>query len=240
MQHGLSVGMWMMTVALIGLWLWQAGVLKKVWNIPMSFWAPFLLIVHILVKSTGAYLYMFFGIIILFTAKWFRKSWGLSLLAVGIAFYLLIATTGNFTSQRVEQVTSLVSSIAPPDRVASLNYRFYNEGLLIDKARERFFFGWGGYDRNRVYDQEGTELSTAIDSLWIYTFGVRGFVGLASLYASALLPIMSFCWQGYPARTWFNPKVAPVAMLAVVLGLYMLDSTLNNQPNPVFTVISGV
>jgi hypothetical protein len=58
LEHGLWVGMWMMAATLIGLVLWRTGVIKKFWNYPMNWLVPVLFVTFILVKSTGAYLYL--------------------------------------------------------------------------------------------------------------------------------------------------------------------------------------
>ena len=77
------------------------------------------------------------------------------------------------------------------------------------------------------------------DSLWILAFGINGLVGLVSLITSLMLPVISFCFSSYPVKTWFDPKVASAAVLAVVLLLFLLDSLLNNMFNPVFPLIAG-
>jgi hypothetical protein len=127
------------------------------------------------------------------------------------------------------------------ERAQSLDFRFDNEAILSEKAREKMLFGWGGWGRNRVYDYnwEGVlEDITTTDSLWIIAFGVNGCVGLASVTASLLLPVICFSFR-YPARLWFTPKIAPAAVLAVCTTLFMLDSVLNNMYNPIFAMVSG-
>ncbi|MEA5509912.1 O-antigen ligase domain-containing protein [Crocosphaera sp. UHCC 0190] len=242
MLHGLEVGMWMMSATLIGMWLWQGNVLEKVWNIPINWLVLTLIITLILIKSTGGYAYFAYGIIILFTAKWFRNSTALLMLIIGISLYLCLASSGNMTVQKAQPLLSTISNIAGPDRAGSLEFRLANEELLVKKALERPVFGWGGWGRNRVYDYnwEGQLVSVSVtDSLWIITYGTKGYVGLISLYASSLLPALSFFWTGYPARLWFHPKIAPAAVLSVIIVLYMLDCTLNAMFNPIFTLVSG-
>lgn len=239
MKHGLSVGMWMMAVTLIAIWLWQAGVIQKFWGIPMSWLVAALLITVVLNKSTGAYLYLVFGLIILFTAKWFRTALPLLLLIGGLSFYYFLGVTGTFYDGIDEQIISIAEDVTSPERAASLNYRFYNEEMLSDKAQQQILFGWGGWGRNRVYDENGQELTSATDSLWIISFGKHGLVGLIGVFGASLLPALSFVWLRYPANYWFNPKVAPAAVLVVVITLYMVDCSLNNQPNPVFTLAYG-
>ncbi len=242
--HGLSVGMWMMAATLIGFWLWRSGTLKKLWNIPMVWLVAGLLVTFLLIKSTAAYAYFAYGLFVFFSVKWFKTSFPLLLLIISIYLYIFLAASGNFSDEIANQVLEFLSQIFPEDRLDSLAYRFNNEDILIDKALERPILGWGGWGRNRVFEYNWTgELVdiTVTDSLWIISFGVNGLVGLISIFSVSLLPSLVFVWSRikYPARLWSHPKLAPVAVLAVVIVLYMLDCTLNNQYNPVFMLISG-
>ena len=239
MQHGLMVGMWMMAVGLIAVWVWKAKAIKEVWGMSLDWLVWVFLFVVIWCRSTGAYFYMFLGVATLFSAKWLRTSLLLLFLVVFLSYYLYAGATGTFAG---DEIVSWVSETVNPDRAQSLAFRFNNEEILGEHARERMMFGWGGWGRNRVYEYNWAgelEDTTVTDSLWIIAFGVNGVVGLASLTASLLLPVVCFCLFRYPASTWFNPLVAPAAAQAVVLALFMLDSVLNNMYNPVFTLIAG-
>ncbi|NEP13286.1 MAG: O-antigen ligase domain-containing protein [Symploca sp. SIO2C1] len=236
MQHGLSVGMWMMAATLIGIWLWQSKVLKKLWGIPMSVLVAFLAISFVMVKSTGAYIYLGYGVLTMLVAKWMRTALPILFLTVSLFFYFYQnALTETYIT---DQAVTFLSEVLPQERIESLVYRFDNEEILVDKARERVVFGWGGYGRNRVYDSEGNDITTT-DSLWIIAFGINGLVGLTAITCSLLLPTASFCLSGFPISSWLKPKVAPAAVLGVVVTLYMLDCSLNNQPNPIYTLTSG-
>lgn len=234
MKHGLAVGAWMMAATLIGVWLWKAGVIKQLWSIPIRWLVAALLLTTVLVKSTGALLLLVTGIIILFVAKWFRTSLVLLFLIVSIWSYLYVGATGSFSG---DQIVSVVSEVIDEDRAGSLMFRFDNEEILSAKARQRMIFGWGGWGGNRVYNEWGEDISVT-DSLWIITFGAYGVVGLISITASLLLPVIGFI-QRYPASLWFHRKVAPAAALAVLLVLYMVDCVLNAMSNPVYTLACG-
>ena len=240
MRHGLSVGMWIMAATLIGIWLWKAGIIKQLWGIQIKWLVAALLITFVLIKSTGAYFLLVLGIAILFTAWQFRTAILLFFLIGSMSFYL--AQNALTETYITDQIIASLDGVVPEERIGSLEFRFNNEELLADKARERIVFGWGGWGRNRVYDYnwagELVDISVT-DSLWIIAFGANGLVGLIAVFGSSLLPALSFVLSRYPARSWFNPKVAPAAVLVVVITLYMLDCALNNQPNPVFTLASG-
>ena len=239
MEHGLMVGMWMMMVTLVTIWLWKAKTFQTIWNIPIERLVIVCTLTFIWCRSTGAYGYLLYSLIILFSAKWLRTSLPLLLLVIGIIYYLYTSATGHFDS---EAIVSWVGEVINPERAQSLEYRFDNEAVLADHARDKLLFGWGGWGRNRVYEENwhGIIEDVAItDSLWILAFGINGLVGLISLIASLMLPVISFCFSGYPMKTWFEPKVAPAAVLAVALLLFIFDCLLNDMFNPIFPLISG-
>jgi len=235
MQHGLMVAVWMMTAALIAVWLWQTGALKKFQGRNIKTLAIILIIAFFLCRSTGAYSLFVFALIVLFSAKWFRTSLPLLFIIGYIVFYLYIAASGQFSSK---EVMEFITPIFGEDRAGSLKFRFDMEEILGEKARERFLLGWGDSGGNRVYNQQGQDISIT-DSLWIIAFGYYGTVGLVSLFSSLLLPVIVFAVFKYPARTWSNPKVAPAAALGVALTMYVFDCVLNAMTNPIFALIAG-
>lgn len=234
MESGLMVGAWMMAASLIGIWLWKAGVIKQVWSIAIKWLVGALLVTFVIVKATGAWILLAIGVVILFVANWFRTSLVLLLLILSIWSYLYVGVTGTFSG---DQIVSVVSEVINEERAGSLKFRFDHEELLSAKARQKMIFGWGGWGRNRLSDEWGKDISIT-DSLWIIAFGSYGVVGLISITASLLLPVIGFL-QRYPASLWLNPKVAPAATLAVLLALYMVDCVLNAMVNPIFTLACG-
>ena len=241
MRHGLSVGMWMMAVTLIAFWLWQSKAVKKIWGIPIELVIIVLLVTFILIKSTGAYGYLIFGLVILFCAKTVRFSLPLLGLSLAVCLYLLVGATGQLTQSRLNAITSTLSRFAPPDRVDSLIFRFENEYPLARKALSKPMFGWGGWGRNRIFitTNQGERIDTSVtDSLWIITYGINGAFGLIGVFSVMLVPPIYFFFK-YSPKLWFKTGIDSIAVLNVILVLYSVDCTMNNQFNPVFIVISG-
>ncbi|MBW4589574.1 MAG: O-antigen ligase domain-containing protein [Aetokthonos hydrillicola CCALA 1050] len=234
MEHGLMVGAWIMAASLIGVWLWRSKSIKQLWNFHIRWLVVALLVTMVLVKSMGALILLGVGIVILLIAVQLRNAFPLLLLILSILVHLFLAVNGNFIG---DQMAISLSQGVPEERIASLKFRLDNEVILSAKAREKMIFGWGGWGRSRVYDEWGKDISVT-DSLWIIVFGGNGLVGLVSLTATLLLPIIIFS-QRYPARSWLDPKLAPAAAIAVLLTLYTIDCLLNAMPNPVYTLASG-
>lgn len=234
LEHGLMLGVWMMTACLVGVILWRTKLVKRMYGLPIGVLMSILLITFIIARSTGAYALFLVGVVILFLAWQFRNTLVLWLIIVGICGYLLLGTTGTFPRQ---QVIAGATQIFNADRVASLQFRFENEEILGVKARQRALFGWGGFGRNRVFNEMGEDISVT-DSLWIIAFGVNGIFGLLNMTAAILLPSVMFILR-YPVKYWRNPNVAPAAVLAVCIILYMADCILNAMVNPIFMLAAG-
>lgn len=234
MVSGLMLSVWMMLGTLMGIVLWRTGALKRLWNVPTGAWVGLLLVTFVLIRSTGAYLLIAIGVFTLFIAKWFRTSILLWILIAGMILFLNLSVTGQFPRK---EVVGAMSQVFEPDRVQSVDFRFMNEELLGDKARQRMVFGWGGFGRNRIFDEYGKDISVT-DSLWIIVFGVNGLLGLISIFTTFWLPPIAFSIR-YPARLWSHPAFAPAAALAVSVVLYSLDCILNAMANPVFALTCG-
>ena len=235
MEHGLWVGVWMMAAALLGIWMWKTKALTKLNGIPILRLVVGLFVIFVMVKSTGAYLYLAIGLGVLLIAGWLRTSIPVIILILALSSYLYLGASG--TLYTIPQVKAFVAS-ANDDRSGSLAFRLINEEVLSEKARRQVVFGWGDSGGNRIYDDEGKDISIT-DSLWIIAFGLQGAVGLISFTGSLFVPSLGFCFSRYPPNTWSHPKVAPAAALAMVLILYMLDSALNAMVCPVFLVAAG-
>jgi hypothetical protein len=231
MQHGLMVAAWMMVAALSAIWLWYTKAVKTVLDKPIKPIAIFIFLIFLNCRSTGAWLLAVVGLALLFTAPLIRSSILVLLLSGVTMLYLVSGVMGTTPVEGILQALAFTG-----DKVNSLAFRLVNEEILGDQARKKILFGWGDSGNHTVYDSGGRQIIT--DSLWIILFGFNGAVGLFSWATMMLIPVVRFC-SVYPAKLWKYPKVAPAAVLAVCLNLYVVDCLLNAMINPVFTLIAG-
>lgn len=122
-------------------------------------------------------------------------------------------------------------------RAESFLTRIDNENILVAKALEQPVFGWGGWGRNRVYDEEGKDISIT-DGFWVMVLGTNGWTGLGSwlaLVASGLLPILQRWRRAGAVRICDGP----VLWAMVVVILHSVDSIANAMPNPVYYLLMG-
>jgi len=233
MIHGLAVGMWMCGAALVGYWLWASGSIRRMAGVPFGALLVGLLVTVVLCKSSGALVLLAVGIVILEVVRKTASKlliWALVLVA---PVYIGARTTNLWTGDSAVELADKLGS----DRASSLSFRFRNEDILVAKARSQPVFGWGGWGRNRVYDEEGKDLSVT-DGLWVIALGKFGLVGLTSITAATLLPLILLAARSQ-ASAWRSARQAPAVALAMLLCLYMIDNLMNDMVNPVYTLAIG-
>lgn len=234
MQHGLMVGMWMCTASLIGIWLWSAKLLKPIWGIPPSIFLCILVFTFIFCKSTGAILLFGLGVSTLYLMRQFRSPIPILLLILVPPLYIFGRTSGVLTGA---SLTKSVESLVGADRAKSFAFRLKSEDLLSERALKQKWVGWGRFSRSHVVDDKGKELAVS-DGMWIIALGQNGVIGLAVLTVALLLPPIILL-RHFPARYWSAASLAPAAVLAMVLVLYVLDCLMNAMINPIYLLAAG-
>ncbi|MBX9627201.1 MAG: hypothetical protein K2X82_25585 [Gemmataceae bacterium] len=227
MQHGLAVGLFMAVAALAAVWLRRPAGLPG--------YLPWVLVpTAVLVKSTGAVALGVAGGAVLWLSRSTGSRWWLLALAAVPPAYVGARVTGVWSGDGLVEV---VTESVGVDRAQSLAFRLKNEDLLVDKALRRPYFGWGGWGRNKVFDDGGRDQAIT-DGLWIIVFGDRGVVGLAALGAVLLAPAVRFAVRSDP-RQWHTPALAPAAVCAVVVLLWTVDCLPNAMLNPVYLLMAA-
>jgi hypothetical protein len=119
----------------------------------------------------------------------------------------------------------------------SVNVRLKNERLFVDKAMQHPIYGWAGWNRFNVVDDQNRIIGIP-DGLWVIALGHYGLIGLISLTTALTMPMLLLAWK-IPVRYWAHPGAAPAVALAILLGLHMCDNLLNAMPNPIFIICAG-
>jgi hypothetical protein len=242
MQHGLAVGLFLVTATLAGFLLWASGAAKEVlggrprwlarWLLPCLL--GMLAVTTFLGKSTGALALGAAGVVVLALARWPRTALPLCCLLLVCPLYIGGRTSGAWSGS---SLVPAIQNAFGQDRADSFAFRQENEDLLMERAFEGPPFGWAGWGRNLVHDRYG-KLLTVPDGLWVIVLGGQGLPGLVALWLAMLLPVARFLWL-QPVSTWTQPRCAGATACAVVVVLYMLDNLMNNMHNHVFVVMAG-
>lgn len=120
-----------------------------------------------------------------------------------------------------------------PDRAGSLAFRFENEDLLLERARERPVFGWGRWGRNHVYDTESGRMLTIADGYWVIVIGNAGWVGHLAVFGLLAWPIVAI-W-----RAQRGPPPAETAGLCLLLAINLVELLPNASLMPWTWLVAG-
>jgi hypothetical protein len=226
LYHGLWVALLMMTAILCAASLARTADGKTA--VKYAGLALWLLVVLVLSKSLASLVYTLVALPIVFflsARAQMRVAVVLACLAVA---YPVARGLDVFPTERLVAAAERVD----PNRAQSLEFRFDNETILLDRAREKPVFGWGSWGRNQIWDGTG-RLLTVTDGRWIILVGAGGWLMLLAEFGLLLWPIFLLWWRsgaGLPVH---------VATLAVILAINMVDLLPNATLTPLTWLFAG-
>ena len=237
MKHGLMTSMWMVSGSLAGVCLWMSKNLGKrlpVFNVATLPALGVLIMTTMMMKSFGAIALFFIAVASIVAVSRLKTFIPVLLIGVIPLAYECTRGTGLWDAKNLIEASAAASS---EDRAESLAFRIRNENLLIEKALEHSWFGWGGWQRSFIFNER--EVATSVpDGLWIVALGQNGLFGLATLTLTLMVPQFLFLAM-YPPARWREPHVAAVAPLSVLLGVFMIDNLFNDMFNPAMLLSAG-
>src|SRR5690606_36437626 len=113
-------------------------------------------------------------------------------------------------------------------------YRFLNEDLALEKVDQRPIFGWGPWNRQRVFDPDtGEELSTALDGTWVLILGNGGWARYLGQFGLITFPLIALYFR--------RPLELTLATtgLALALAVNLLDLLPNSSLTAVTWLMAG-
>ncbi|MBV1889343.1 MAG: hypothetical protein KUG67_03760 [Proteobacteria bacterium] len=232
MGHGLWVAFFAAITLISATALWNNRI--KVSRFAPAHVSYFLMVVLVLCKSLASLVYGVFAFIMLKRTKPKRQHQIAILLACLALLYPSLSIMKVFPHQAVADLALALS----PERAESLQFRFDNEDILLEKGRERFFFGWGGWGRSRVYNKEMGRDESVTDGRWIITFGQFGFFGFIAEFG--LLAVSIF--RAYSASKVVESKSEQtlLAAHALIIGIVMADQLPNASLQPWLWLLAGI
>lgn len=219
LPHGLWLAFFMMTAVLAAAALARAAQHKDRTRFILA--TLYLFFVLVLCKSLASLVYAlaFTPVIALASTRW-QLRLALTLAAIAVIYPML----RNFglipTDAILEQVTAF-----KPERAQSLGYRFDNERILLERAAEKPWFGWGGWGRGLVRHAETGQILSIPDGRWIIVFGTYGWLGYIAEMGLVASPLALLAHRLYKTP---NKPVSPyVAPVALIVAITMVDMLLN-------------
>ncbi len=222
MEHGLAVAIFLVSTIMCSASL--RNVVPKVWRFTPGFATLYLVVVLVLCKSMGALVFTIIALpVVLYATPRAQVAFAAALAAIVLLYPVLRVNGAIPTTELVEYGRQF----GDDERAWSLQFRFANEDMLLQRAMERPWFGWGANRRARVFSADGRDLTT-IDGYWIILLGQRGWVGTFAGLGALAVPILML------RRRFgtFSPRDRTLlAGLAIALVLAAADLL----PNGLFT-----
>lgn len=182
LQHGLWLGFFLLTAVLAGLALLRQHLRGRV---EIWFVMAWLFLILAISKNLGALMLVtVFGSALLLLSI----SWQGRLAAVVVAVFLSYPVVFQARILPVDWFLTQVSGISE-DRAQSFEFRLRNEEQLLAWAAEKPLTGWGGYGRNRIFNDQGRDLSIT-DGRWIQKIGAEGWVGYFGFFLPFCAPVV--------------------------------------------------
>ncbi|HEY7772427.1 MAG TPA: O-antigen ligase family protein [Marinagarivorans sp.] len=192
----------------------------------------YLLVLLVLCKTLGALILalVFLPCVLLLRQ---RKILQISaILAYVVLLYPLLRAEGLFPIHGIVELSERFSE----DRAQSFQYRVTNEERLLARVEERKLFGWGGWGRNRVYDERTGEDITVTDGFWIIVLGIYGWFGYLVVFGLLVYPIISI-WRRVKKT---NEEVSIyTCALVVILTMNLLDLLPNSSISSITWLLAG-
>jgi hypothetical protein len=224
--HGLVVAIFTAMAVVAGAYL--AKTHSKIFGMPALSLTIYLFAVLLLCRSFGALALTLWAIPMMVALREKSLSRVCAIVAISVLSYPALRGADIVPVQWVADNVAGYSA----ERSGSFQFRIDNEEALLIKARQRPLFGWGGYGRNRVYEESTGRDTSITDGTWIIIVGVYGWVGYLAAFGLLGLPMIT----NWIRRGNLEP---PTAALSLVLAINLVDLLPNSSLSPLTWLIAG-
>ncbi|MEL6485688.1 MAG: hypothetical protein AAFQ13_00895 [Pseudomonadota bacterium] len=226
MGHGLLVAIYTSMAIVAAAYFAQRR--SQVLGVPAWIWLGYLFGVLILCRSLGALILAIAALGVLYLARRSSVRLFCGVMALVVLAYPVLRGADLIPVQSIADQVAAVNE----DRAASFQTRIDNENTLLVRANQRPLVGWGGYGRNRVFDElTGRDLSIT-DGTWIIIVGTNGWVGYITAFGLLCLPMVAVWRRG--AR--LSPASTAVSL---ILAVNLLDLLPNSSLTPLTWLMAG-
>ena len=234
MAHGLALALFTSLTVMAAAALYQ-GKMKTPRFRPG--WAMgYLGVVLFLSKSVASFLYSLMAApLIFFTSPRVQARVATAL----VLFLFLYPVVRGSDLIPLEKIKEFSEEQFGHEREISLMFRLENESVLLDRALERPWFGWGGYCRACLFDPwTGDQaLESTRDGDWIIQLGDSGIVGFIAKFSLLLFPLLALL-----RRLKSLPRASDRRLLAglgLMIGFCAFDLIPNGDFTRLGTLLSG-
>ena len=229
--HGLWVAFFTMSSVVASAVFWKNR--RTIFGYSSGFILIYLGIVLFFCKSMASIIYAIFIVSLVCCIKPNTQVKLAKFIVIFVLIFPLMKIGNYFPGNEMVNVIAEYNE----KRAESLLFRLKNEDLLLSRARERLFFGWGSWGRNRVYDNKtGKDLSVT-DGRWIIVLGEYGLIGyLAEFGLLALSVTRCFRVIRYVNN---NSERVILGGLSLLMAISMVDLLPNASVTPWTWLLAG-
>lgn len=225
--HGLLVAIFTSMAIVAAAYLSRRRI--QILRLPSWIWLAYLIIILALCRSLGAQV---LAVAALAAIYGLRARQLAQICAIGALLVLSYPMLRGADLVPVQALADQVAGISA-DRGGSFQTRIDNENALLHRGNERPLLGWGGYGRNRVYDEStGRDLSVT-DGSWIIIVGTYGWIGYLAAFGLLCLPMIVACLG---KSNQLDPSKV---VLSLVLVVNLFDLIPNSSLGPVTWMLAG-
>ena len=223
MQHGLAVALFMATCAVLSFGMARAK--ERLAKLPALPIAMFITLLVAMSHSLGALIFVAaLGPVVWLTSA--KTQLRVAVLLAGLVmFYPMLRAYDLFPTKELLGIAKSISE----DRAGSLAFRFTNEDGALARALTRPIFGWGGFERIFVLDEESGEAKGILDGYWLITYCASGVVGFVARFGLLTWPV----WLTF--RRIRRVPLKADQMLLGAMGVATAMIAVDLLPNGMFT-----
>jgi hypothetical protein len=222
--HGLwvSIFIFMILSSIVSL----SKLKQQLFRFPDKLIIIYFMVLLFLAKGVGSILLGMSFILVMMFLKDGVISKVSQLIAIVAISYPLLCTANLFPHDQLIGFIELVDSA----RADSLQYRFDQESALLDRASQKLFFGWGGWDRNRLEH-------SVTDGYWVILVGKFGLIGFAAIFGLMFSSVIRVK-ESYSAIKE-KSEAKYMAGISLMMALLMIDQIPNASISPLIWLLIG-
>lgn len=231
LPHALWLAFFLVASAVASASLARTEAQSKRWKYALA--AVYIFGVIVLSKSLASLGYALLLVPVVF---FFSEKMRVALAMVFVSVALVYPALRNADIIPLDDIVALAASYSE-ERAHSIGFRFDNEEVLLDRAREKPVFGWGGWGRRLLYRDWDAKVDAIADGRWIIVLGTYGIVGFIAEFALLATPVV-LLWRRM-RRPAEGVDMTGAGTLALLLGITMFDMLLNAPLVPYVWMIAG-
>jgi hypothetical protein len=233
MHHGLEVALFVAASTSISCAL--SGSNMRAFGLRPGLASGLLMVMLVLCKSRAALVY---GVTAFVMSKFGgakRTMTVVRLMVLIILLYPMLRLGGWITAETPRSWTFFEES-----RIESAVFRMMNEDMMLHKALERAWTGWGGFGRISVFDTVTGQTLSVPDGSWIIEITSGGIPRFIAMFGLLTLPALAMK-KLVNKTTRAEPKDAKLfAALALTCMVLVLDLIPNGMFNFFSFLVAGV